>query len=248
MAAETAFEPIFGREKGVVWAADVEPDNFAGIMEQIGDAEGLVGVKIGFELGLGLKLEEAANIVRANSDAVVQYDHQKAGNDIHDTSKNFVRAMVRGKVDSAILFPFTGPEAQIAWTRALQSEGIGVFTGAEMTHPRFNENDGGSLPEGALARIIDTALELDVNDFIVPGNKEQSVVKWRKRIERVRGVGNFALAAPGFVNQGGTITDAGAAAGELWHPIIGRGIHANPDMTPRQAVDFYTAQMRATDA
>lgn len=244
MALEVGFEPFFGQEKGVVWAADVEPDEFAPIMEQIGDAEGLVGVKIGFELGLGLTLAEAARIVRANSNAKVQYDHQKAGNDIPDTSVNFVRAMVRGGVDSAILFPFAGPETQEAWTRGLQAEGINVFTGAEMTHKRFKKSQGGSIPETSMGRIIDLALDLDVENFIVPGNKAPSVNKWRKRIERVRGVGNFALAAPGFVNQGGVITEAGAAAGEHMHPIMGRGVHANKDMSPREAVEFYAAQQR----
>src|SRR5665213_23463 len=238
MATESTFEPFFGTEKGVVWAADVEPDEFAETMVKIGDAKGLVGVKIGFEVGLGLSLEDATSIVRNTSDAKVLYDHQKAGNDIPDTSINFVRAMKKAKVDGAILFPFTGPETQTAWTKALQSEGLGVFTGAEMTHPKFNRPDGGSLSESALNNIVDLALDLGVGDFIVPGNKAASVEKWRKRIEQYRGVGNFALAAPGFVDQGGSITEAGAVAGEIWHPIIGRGIHANKDMTPRQAVEF----------
>lgn len=238
------FEPFFGTEPGVVWAADVAPEEFAPIMEQIGDASGLVGVKIGFELGLGLSLAEATRIVRANSDAKVQYDHQKAGNDIPDTSMNFVRTMQRGNVDSAILFPFTGPETQEAWTRALRSEGVNVFTGAEMTHKRFKKSEGGSIPETSLARIFDIALELGVDDFIVPGNKARSVNKWRKRIEAVRGVGNFALAAPGFVEQGGDVTEAGAVAGRFWHPIIGRGVHSNPTMNPRQAVEFYGKRLR----
>ncbi len=242
------FEPFFGSEKGVVWAADVEPHDFARIMEEIGDAPGLVGVKLGFEVGLGLSLDVATRIVRDNSRARVLYDHQKAGNDIPETSVNFVRAMTRGGVDGAILFPFTDPETQVAWTRARQSEGLGVFTGAEMTHTRFKRTSGGSLTEEALEEIIDLGLELGVDNFIVPGNRAGSVIRWRERIERVRGVGGFALAAPGFVDQGGSITDAGAVAGQLWHPIIGRGIHANANMTPREAVDFYTAQMHTEAA
>ena len=239
------FEPAFGREKGVVWAADVEPHQFARTMEQIGDVEGLVGIKLGFEVGLGLGLKEAVRIAKLNTNAVIQYDHQKAGNDIPDTSINFVRAMVNADVDSAILFPFTGPETQIAWTRALKSEGINVFTGAEMTHKRFKKAEGGSIPETSLNRIFDVALDEGVDDFIVPGNKKSSVVKWRTKIERVLGVGCFALAAPGFVDQGGSITEAGAVAGEIWHPIIGRGVHENKDgLSPREAVEFYVQQMR----
>lgn len=244
MSVETTFKPFFGMEKGVVWAADVVPDDFAQKMEQIGDADGLVGVKIGFEVGLGLGLKEASRIVRANSDAQVLYDHQKAGNDIPDISVNFVRAMVRGEVDGAILFPFAGPETQTAWTKALQSEGLGVFTGAEMTHKKFKKAEGGSIPETSLRNIIALALDLGVENFIVPGNKAPSVTKWRKQIEKVRGIGNSALAAPGFVDQGGSITEAGSVAGKIWHPIIGRGIHENAHMRPRQAVEFYTEELR----
>src|SRR4051812_47173544 len=112
MSSTETFQPFFGAEPGVVWAADVEPEEFAPLMEQIGEADGLAGVKIGFEIGLGLGLREATEIVRHYSDAKVQYDHQKAGNDIDATSKNFVRAMARGQVDSAILFPFAGPKTQ----------------------------------------------------------------------------------------------------------------------------------------
>lgn len=248
MAVETGFVPHFGNKKGVVWAADVEPDDFAPTMEAIGDAEGLVGVKIGFEVALGLGLAKATNIVRANSNAKVQYDHQKAANDIPDTHANFTRAMVRGGVDSAILFPFTGPKTQEDWTRSLDSAGITVFTGAEMTHKRFRKVEGGSIPDTSLGRIIDLALDLGVENFILPGNKVQRIQKWRRRIEAVRGAGNYALASPGLVNQGGNVTASGQAAGEHWHPIIGRGIHDNPNLTPREAVECYTRVLRAGGA
>jgi orotidine-5'-phosphate decarboxylase len=244
MAETATFEPFFGREPGVVWAADVDPDEFASRMEAIGDAPGLVGVKIGFEIGLGLGLREATDIVRANSNARVQYDHQKAGNDIPDTSTNFVRAMTRAGVDSAILFPFAGPKTQTEWTRGLQAENINVFTGMEMTHPGFTETQGGSLSQAAMERIAALALELGINDFIVPGNKPDRVAFWRGCIEAVRGVGGFALASPGLISQGGEISEGGAEAGQFWTPIIGRGIHANPDLTPRQAVEFYTHQLQ----
>lgn len=244
MGVESKFEPFFGTEKGLVWAADVKKDEFKSIMQQIGGVDGLVGVKIGFQVGLGLSLPTAVDIVRTYSDAKILYDHQKAGNDIPDTSENFLETMMDGGVDGAILFPFTGPETQEAWTRALQREGLGVFTGSEMTHKRFRKAEGGSIADTSMRKIIDLALVLGVNDFIVPGNKPKSVEKWRKRIEAVRGLGGFALAAPGFVDQGGNVTEAAAAAGELWHPIMGRGIHANPALKPSEAVQFYSQLLK----
>lgn len=214
------------------------------MMEAIGDARGLVGVKIGFEIGLGLGLREAVNIVHANTDAKVQYDHQKAGNDIDDTSMNFVRTMARARVDSAILFPFAGPVTQTAWTEGLQKEGINVFTGAEMTHRGFTFKEGGSMSERDMSKIMKLAVDLGVSNFIVPGNKPDRVAMWRNRIQRRMGSGNFGLASPGFISQGGTITEGGKAAGEFLAPIIGRGVHKNPDMSPREAVEFYAAQLR----
>jgi hypothetical protein len=62
----------------------------------------------------------------------------------------------------------------------------------------------------------------------------------------VRGVGGYALASPGLISQGGGITAGGkAAAGTLWTPTIGRGMHDNPAMSPAEAVAFYTEQLRA---
>jgi orotidine-5'-phosphate decarboxylase len=113
-----------------------------------------------------------------------------------------------------------------------------------MTHPQFTRLEGGSLAEAALGKIINLAIDLGVENFIVPGNKAEKVIKWRRYIEIAKGAGHYALAAPGFVDQGGSITEAGTVAGQFWHPIIGRGVHANKDLAPREAVDFYTKQMQ----
>jgi orotidine-5'-phosphate decarboxylase len=248
MSTETEFAPFFGAEKGVVWAADIEPDQFAPTMEQLGDVIGLVGVKIGFEVGLGLGLKEATNIVRSNApDAAVQYDHQKAGNDIPDTGKNYAATMIRGGVDSAILFPFASPKVEQSWIDALQGSGINVFVGSEMTTEGFQVSEGGYVTVDTQERIFDIALEKGVRNFIVPGNKAASVLRWREFIERVVPEGEYALAAPGFVDQGGDITEAAEVAGKFWTPIIGRGIHANLKMTPKEAVQFYVSQLRSKE-
>ncbi len=248
MSKTEEFEPLFGTNKGIVWAADVEPKEFKSIMEEIGDTAGLAGVKIGFELGLGLSLPEAVRIVRANSGVKVQYDHQKAANDIPDTGKNFARTMVNADIDSAIIFPFTGPNTQDSWTRALTENNINVFTGAEMTHKGFSEQENGRITTRGMDEIITQALELGISHFIVPGNRPSSVRKWKDKIEAARGEGRYALAAPGFVSQGGDVSEATQAAGEYWNPIIGRGIHANQDgRSPREAIEYYALKMKESE-
>ena len=37
---------------------------------------------------------------------------------------------------------------------------------------------------------------------------------------------SLSFYAPGFVAQGGVITETGKAAGKKWHAIVGRGVYA----------------------
>lgn len=220
--------------KSIVLAADVVPEDFAPLVGQLAGVDGLGGVKLGFELGLGMSLREATDIVKgADPDLEVIYDHQKAANDIPATGMNFARAMERGGVDTAIIFPFTGPVTQEAWTRELQQKGIKVITGAEMTHDQIAASPNG-LKEGyvhpeAFKRIFAKAVELDVKDFVVPGNKVEAVDGYREFFEHELGEGEFTLWAPGFLTQGGDLSDAGAVAGPRFNAIVGSGIYKAED-------------------
>lgn len=222
--------------RSIVLAADVEPEQFEPLVSQIQEVPGVSGVKIGFEVGLGLGLEAATQAVHAsNLDAI--YDHQKAGNDIPATGKNFARAMERAGVDAAILFPFTGPVTQEEWTKELQVRGIRVITGAEMTHPQIEASADG-LSEGyvngaAFRRMFDLAIELGVRDFVVPGNKPNKVADYKELFDSEIGEGEYRLWAPGFITQGGDLSETGAVAGPNFNAIVGSGIYKEED--PRQA-------------
>jgi orotidine-5'-phosphate decarboxylase len=210
----------------VVLSPDVEPEVYPGLMDQLQGVNGLGGVKLGFELGLGLSLPTAVSMTRDALPGVkVVYDHQKAGNDIDATAVNFARTMERGGVDAAILFPFTGPVVQERWTRELQDRGIEVISGAEMTHPKQAEEDGGYIPRSAFLRMFEKAIELRVTNFVVPGNKPESVERYRKFFDSMLGAGNYDLWGPGFLTQGGDVSQTGAVAGERFHGIFGSGIY-----------------------
>ncbi len=220
-------ERIIPADRSVIVAADVEPEKFEGLVRDVGKVEGLSGYKIGFEVGYGLTIAKAvATVKEANPDSVAIFDHQKAGNDIPDTGMNFGRTMKRGGVDAAILFPFTGPATQERWTKELQDQGIGVLTGSEMTHPKIRRSEGGYIADDAFAEMFELAVALGVRDFVVPGNKPDKVADYRGFFEERLGSENFTLYAPGFVAQGGEISEAGIAAGYNWHAIVGRGIIA----------------------
>jgi orotidine-5'-phosphate decarboxylase len=183
--------------RSIVLAADVEPEKFVPLVSMMEGVEGLSGVKVGLEVGLGLGLDHAADAVKeANSELEVTYDHQKAGNDIPATGANFARAMERA---------------------------------AEMTHDQIaasldGQSEGYVHPE-AFRRMFALAIELGVRDFVVPGNKPDAVAGYREFFEHEIGEGEFTLWAPGFVTQGGDVSETGAVAGPNFNAIVGSGIY-----------------------
>jgi orotidine-5'-phosphate decarboxylase len=74
-------------------------------------------------------------------------------------------------------------------------------------------------------QIYTIAAQNGVTNFVVPGNKTEFVLKYRKLSEELLGKGNFTLYAPGFISQGGDISETGKVAGENWHAIVGSAIY-----------------------
>lgn len=224
---------IIERPRSIVPACDVMSlGELADLVGCTCNTKGIGGYKVdgvgSCVLGDGLKA--AVETVRDYTSLPIIFDFQKAGNDIPDMGVNFA-ASLAGLVQAAILFPFAGPVTQEAWTKALQDQGIVPIIGAEMTHPGFNQAEGGYVAADAPRRIFELAIKLDVRDFVVPGNKPDVVANCRQLLEDLLGTVDFDLYAPGFVKQGGVISEAGQAAGDRFHGIVGRGIYAAEDMT-----------------
>jgi orotidine-5'-phosphate decarboxylase len=233
---------VIPAERSIIVAADVEPEKYYELVEGIGAVKGISGYKIGFEVALGITLAAAVEVVRnVDESAVAIYDHQKAGNDIPDTGVNFARTMVRGGVDAAIVFPFNGPQVEESWIRELQQKNIGVIFGSEMTHKQQRHSEGGYIADDAFLKMFSQAVALGVKDFVVPGNKPEKVQEYREFFDEEVGEGEYSLFAPGFVAQGGEISETGQAAGKSWHAIIGRGITQAADM--RGAAIEHTQQI-----
>jgi len=66
-----------------------------------------------------------------------------------------------------------------------------------------------------------------VTNFVVPGNRVERIAVYKNLIEGL-GVEDPVFFAPGFVAQGGDISDATKAAGNSWHAICGRAVY-NPN-------------------
>ena len=234
---------VIERERSVIVATDVKAEKLEELVKKTCLVEGIGGYKFGLRLALQMGLPNVVKRLSENTDLPLIFDLQKAGNDIpHPTAEDFAEVCAESGIKVVILFPLAGPETQVAWTKACQDEGLTVITGGEMTHPKFLRKDGGYIVNEAPEEIYKRAIELGVRDFVVPGNKPESVVKYRTLFERELGVDNFTLYAPGFISQGGDITETGKVAGRYWHAIVGSGIYKQEDM--HAAAERVTAQVR----
>jgi len=219
---------IIKQKRSIIPACDVSLKVYEEIVKETAGIDGVGAYKVGFQLGLLYGLPKVVKIARKYSDKPVIYDHQKAGTDIPDTGKNFAETLASAGVDAVILFPQAGPETERAWIQAAQQEGLGVIVGGWMTHAKYVASEGGYLLDAAVFDIYRNAAREGVSDYVVPGNKPDIIAKIRALLEG-EGV-KPVFYAPGFVAQGGAISDAAKAAGERWHAIVGRGIYATDDI------------------
>lgn len=222
----TGFMPL---DRSVIFAADIKDRGLLkDIVQEVATVPALRGCKVGFMLGLrGLEL--AARIA-IDAGLVVIYDHQKGGTDIPGMDKGFAEVLAEAGVQAGILFPLSGPATLEKWATALLAKGIVPIVGGHMTHPKFLRSEGGWVDDNAPAEIYElAATELGVRDFVVPGNKVPFVEKYRGQLDRLLGAGEFSLFAPGFVTQGGDVSETAQVAGSRWHAIAGSGIYKAED-------------------
>lgn len=194
------------------------------------DVPDIGGYKIGVSLAGRFGLPACVQAVQEHTTLPVIYDHQKAGTDIPDMGKEFAAMIAEAGAAAAIIFPQAGPATEEAFIKAYLDADIGVLVGLEMTHPKFLSSAGGWIDDLQFERAYRIAADLGVRDFVVPGNKPERVAYYRDLISGLCNNDQFALWAPGFVAQGGKISDAGNAAGDRWHAIVGRGICAAEDI------------------
>lgn len=222
-------QSIFERDRSVIPACDVESiEEFEEIVKQTANIEGIGGYKIGFELGLTHSLPKIVEVARKHTNKPIIYDHQKAATDIPDTAKNFARTMKKAGVDAVILFPQAGPETERAWIHQAIDQGIKVIVGGRMTHPGYSVSEGGWITDEGALEMYRIAARIGIKDFVVPGNKPE-VIKQIKNVVESEDVNNASYSAPGFVAQGGAISDGARVAGNRFNAIVGRGIYRATD-------------------
>jgi orotidine-5'-phosphate decarboxylase len=231
---------IIKQDRSIIPACDVETlEELKKLIKQTHDVKGIGGYKIGFALVLNYSLPAVVKTIRKFTKLPIIYDHQKAATDIPDWGQKFAKVCKDAGVDAVILWPQSGPTTEEAWIKACQSVELGVIVGGEMTHPKFKRSEGGFISDEALDEIYMNATNLGVTNFVVPGNRVDRISYYRSLLEpKVKGLTFFA---PGFVAQGGEITEAAKAAGKFWHAIVGRAIYQAKDM--RKAAEEMTSKL-----
>lgn len=187
------------------------------------------GYKVGLELTLENGLGKVIRTIKDRTNKPIIYDHQKGGTDIPELGEKFAKVCWQAGVNAVILFPFGGVKTEETWIKVCQNEGLQVLIGAHMTQEGFLESEGGFIGDKEPERIFTIAAKLGVRDFVVPANKVKFVKKYQKLLERLLGKDNFTLYAPGFISQGGQISETGKVAGKSWHAIVGRAIYEATD-------------------
>lgn len=230
-------------KRAVIVAGDVRSiEELEELVKETCDVKGIGGYKIGLVLALRYGLGPVVNTIRKYTSLPVIYDHQKGGTDIPKLGEKFAQVVAEAGIDGVILFPFGGTATERTWIKSCQEAGLTVIVGGHMTQKEFLASEGGFIANGAPARIYEIAVDFGVRNFVVPGNKIELVSKYRQLLTRDLGKGNFALWAPGFIAQGGVITEYALAAGPIWRAIVGRAIHKSKDK--KKAAEIITSQIR----
>ena len=231
---------LISQPRTIIPACDVSTkEKFEELVRETSDVPGIGGYKVGLELTIPYGLKLLVDIARKYTNLPIIYDHQKGGNDIPELGIKFSKACKSAGVEAVILFPFAGSATEKEWIKACQDMGLVVMVGGHMTQKSFLSSESGFIADDAPQRIYKIAAESGVTDFVVPGNKPELVMKYKKQLEDL-GV-SPTLYAPGFVAQGGTITECGRVAGEMWHAIVGSAIYGAEDI--KEAASILTRQL-----
>jgi len=249
--------------KSVIPALDISDREKVEDIVIAGSENYLIGAyKIGFVLSLTYGLKGIVDLIKEyDEDTPIIYDHQKCGTDIPATGKPFAKVCKESGVDSVIIFPQAGPDTQKAWIESCLEQDLHVITGGLMTHPNYvatikdlSEEDfaeysklwneqtpstsfftGGYIRPDAPEEMYELSFSLGIRDFVVPGNNPDFIENIRINYPGV------TLYAPGFIKQGGEISESGKAAGDNFHAIVGSAIY-KADNT-RNAMHTLTNQL-----
>ncbi|MEM4347414.1 MAG: orotidine 5'-phosphate decarboxylase / HUMPS family protein [Candidatus Altiarchaeota archaeon] len=227
---------IIKLQRSIIPACDTSLKIYKKILKETAEIEEIGAYKIGFILALKYGLPKIVKLTRKYTDKLLIYDHQKAATDIPETGEKFAEICKSAGIDAVILFPLSGPETEKAWINAAKKNSLGVIIGGIMTHAKYRESENGFIADKKIFEIYKVALKLKVRDFVVPGNKIDEAKKIKNLFDRVKI--KVTYYAPGFIAQGGEISDFEKIfSKERVHFIIGRGLYEAKDIK-KKALEY----------
>ena len=219
----------FRARHGVIVALDADTvDACKRTIDLTTNVDGVVGYKLGMTMALRLGLAEAVRQLRAHTDLPLLYDHQKAGPDVFDMAAKFAALCAEAGVDGVIVFPVAGPRAVESFVGEALKHGILPLVGGDLPFPDYNVSGGGYVADDALERIIDKAVEVGANHFVIPGNTSEKLRHHAGRLKSKLRAPVFVV--PGIGPLGGRIGDlVRAANGCSVYGVVGRAVYGAPD-------------------
>lgn len=219
---------IIGVSRSIIPACDVDIVRFEKIVAETSDIEYVGAYKIGAALALSVGFPKVVEVARRYNKKPLIYDHQKAGTDIPETGEHLIQVLKDCGVDALIIFPLAGPKTQTTWINAAKEIGLPIISGGHMTHDAFLASEGGYIEDASIGKMFDISASHKIRDYVVPGNKPEVIKKIRSQLTSL-GI-QPVFYAPGFISQGGAISEAAQVAGPRWHAIIGRAIYEAADI------------------
>jgi len=219
---------IIKRTRSIIPACDVGLERYEDIIKDTHEIPQIGAYKISSVLAIFNGLPNLVEIARKYTDKPLIYDHQKAGTDIPATGKDFTSVIKNAGIDALIIFPLTGPASQHYWISSAKEVNLPIIVGGHMTHEKYVVSEGGYIDDAAISKMYTNAAFQGITDYVVPGNKP-NVIKDIRNLLLNKNI-DPVFYAPGFIAQGGQISEAAKVAGTKWHAIVGRAIYEADDI------------------
>ena len=191
------------------------------------DLDFIAGYKIGMSLVLPHGMQKVVSIIRKHTELPILYDHQKFGSDIPDIcGGKILKTLKESGVSGLIIFPQSGIETLKVIINSCHNISLVPIVGGEMTHKGYLVSEGGYIEDKGPEKMYLDAACLDVQYFVVPGNRLERIKIYRAKLQEVLEAPKFLFPGIGK-GQGGDILDAFNAVKPCSsYAIVGRGIYA----------------------
>lgn len=225
-------------ERGIVPALDMSRLSDAKeFIIDVDDAGKLTAYKVGSTLASDKGHHTTALQLKRVTSKPLIYDHQKFGSDTPNTVRNQLETFK--EYDAVIAFPFGGSETRQAISDYARDLDIDILWGGVMTQPGFHSKEGGYVHYTAIGNVYRECADEGWNMYVLPATRPNVSRAIRKAVESRVDPDKVMHFAPGWVTQGGDMSEADEIVGPRAQLIKGRSLIGAEN--PAEAVETYSA-------